>query len=50
MRTTTLGPGGPELGVLGLGCMGMTHAYDTQTPRDDTTAVAVTLPQALGFA
>ncbi|GAA3839500.1 aldo/keto reductase [Streptomyces coacervatus] len=46
MRTTTLGPGGPELGVLGLGCMGMTHAYDTKTPRDDATSVAV-IHQAL---
>lgn len=28
MRTTTLGTTGPEVGVIGLGCMGMTHAYD----------------------
>ena len=28
MRTTTLGTDGPEVGVIGLGCMGMTFAYD----------------------
>jgi aryl-alcohol dehydrogenase-like predicted oxidoreductase len=41
MRTTTLGTSGPEVGVIGLGCMGMTHAYDLKTPRDDATSVAV---------
>jgi aryl-alcohol dehydrogenase-like predicted oxidoreductase len=46
MRTTTLGTSGPEVGVIGLGCMGMTFAYDQQTPRDDDTSVAV-IHQAL---
>jgi aryl-alcohol dehydrogenase-like predicted oxidoreductase len=41
MRTTTLGSAGPEVGVLGLGCMGMTHAYDMSTPRDAETSIAV---------
>ncbi len=41
MRTTTLGITGPEVGVIGLGCMGMTHSYDMETPRDDATSVAV---------
>jgi aryl-alcohol dehydrogenase-like predicted oxidoreductase len=41
MRTTTLGSAGPEVGVLGLGCMGMTFSYDMETPRDDATSVAV---------
>jgi aryl-alcohol dehydrogenase-like predicted oxidoreductase len=41
MRTTTLGSSGPEVGVIGLGCMGMTHSYDLETPRDDATSVAV---------
>lgn len=27
MRTTTLGTMGPEVGVIGVGCMGMTHGY-----------------------
>jgi aryl-alcohol dehydrogenase-like predicted oxidoreductase len=46
MRTTTLGSDGPEVGVIGLGCMGMTHAYDLETPRDDATSVEV-IHQAL---
>jgi aryl-alcohol dehydrogenase-like predicted oxidoreductase len=46
MRTTTLGEKGPEVGVIGLGCMGMTFAYDMKTPRDDETSIAV-IGQAL---
>ncbi|WP_249938510.1 aldo/keto reductase [Streptomyces mirabilis] len=45
MRTTTLGSKGPEFGVIGLGCMGMTFSYDMRTPRDEATSVAVVLPQ-----
>jgi len=41
MRTTSLGASGPEVGVIGLGCMGMTHAYDLEASRDDATSVAV---------
>jgi aryl-alcohol dehydrogenase-like predicted oxidoreductase len=41
MRTTTLGTNGPEVGVIGLGCMGMTHSYDLETPRVDETSIAV---------
>jgi len=41
MRTTTLGRNGPEVGVIGLGCMGMTHSYDMATPRDDATSISV---------
>jgi aryl-alcohol dehydrogenase-like predicted oxidoreductase len=41
MRTTTLGTAGPEVGVIGLGCMGMTHSYDLETPRDNQTSIAV---------
>ena len=40
MRTTTLGSSGPQVGAVGLGCMGMTHAYDP-AGRDDDTSVAV---------
>ncbi|MFJ6213355.1 aldo/keto reductase [Streptomyces sp. NPDC092296] len=40
MRTTTLGTKGPEVGVVGLGCMGMTHAYDP-AGRDEGASVAV---------
>jgi aryl-alcohol dehydrogenase-like predicted oxidoreductase len=46
MRTTTLGSNGPEVGVIGLGCMGMTASYDLETPRDDATSIAV-IHQAL---
>jgi aryl-alcohol dehydrogenase-like predicted oxidoreductase len=46
MRTTTLGSRGPEVGAIGLGCMGMTFAYDLRTPRDDETSIAV-IHQAL---
>jgi aryl-alcohol dehydrogenase-like predicted oxidoreductase len=46
MRTTTLGSKGPEVGVIGLGCMGMTFAYDTQASRDDATSISV-IQQAL---
>jgi len=41
MRTTTLGTSGPEVGVIGLGCMGMTHSYDLETPRDNQTSITV---------
>jgi len=46
MRTTTLGGQGPEAGVIGLGCMGMTHSYDMATPREDATSISV-IHQAL---
>jgi aryl-alcohol dehydrogenase-like predicted oxidoreductase len=41
MRTTSLGTAGPEVGAVGLGCMGMTHAYDLAAPRDDAASIAV---------
>ncbi|WP_046726796.1 aldo/keto reductase [Streptomyces humi] len=41
MRTTTLGTHGPEVGVIGLGAMGMSFAYDMATPRDEATSVSV---------
>ncbi|KQV21735.1 MULTISPECIES: aldo/keto reductase [unclassified Kitasatospora] len=40
MRTTKLGIDGPEVGVIGLGCMGMTWAYDPNG-RDDVASVEV---------
>ena len=40
MRTSTLGDGGPEVGVVGLGCMGMTFAYDPNG-RDDAVSTEV---------
>jgi aryl-alcohol dehydrogenase-like predicted oxidoreductase len=41
VRRTSLGSNGPEVGVIGLGCMGMTASYDLATPRDDATSIAV---------
>lgn len=41
MRTTTLGTDGPETGVLGLGCMGMSFGYGMAAPRDEETSVSV---------
>ncbi|MFJ5213664.1 aldo/keto reductase [Streptomyces sp. NPDC088354] len=46
MRTTTLGTRGPEVGVIGLGAMGMSFAYDMATQRDEATSVSV-IHQAL---
>lgn len=46
MRTTTLGTHGPQVGVIGLGAMGMSFAYDMATPRDEATSVSV-IHQAL---
>ncbi|MCP2322033.1 aryl-alcohol dehydrogenase-like predicted oxidoreductase [Hamadaea flava] len=46
MRTTTLGTRGPEVGVVGLGCMGMSHAYDDPANRDDDVSIGV-IRQAL---
>ncbi len=46
MRTTMLGSNGPEVGVIGLGCMGMTFSYDMETPRDEATSIGV-IHQAL---
>src|SRR5215467_12458526 len=41
MQTTTLGSDGPEVGVIGLGCMGLTFSYDMETPRDEATSISV---------
>ncbi|WP_158868148.1 aldo/keto reductase [Leifsonia sp. AG29] len=41
MRTTTLGADGPEVGVIGLGAMGMSFAYDMASERDEATSIAV---------
>jgi aryl-alcohol dehydrogenase-like predicted oxidoreductase len=46
MRKTTLGSTGPQVGIIGLGCMGMTASYDLETPRDEATSISV-IHQAL---
>jgi aryl-alcohol dehydrogenase-like predicted oxidoreductase len=40
MRTTTLGAGGPVVGRIGLGAMGMSFAYDPDR-RDDAVSVRI---------
>jgi aryl-alcohol dehydrogenase-like predicted oxidoreductase len=40
MHTTTLGTAGPAIGRIGLGCMGMSWAYD-EPGRDDAASIAV---------
>ena len=40
MRNTALGSKGPQVGAVGLGCMGMTHAYDP-AGRDDAVSISV---------
>jgi aryl-alcohol dehydrogenase-like predicted oxidoreductase len=40
MRSVTLGVGGPPVGIVGLGCMGMSWAYDPEV-RDDAGSVQV---------
>ncbi|MEA2167250.1 MAG: hypothetical protein QOF76_550 [Solirubrobacteraceae bacterium] len=40
LPTRTLGADGPEVGAIGLGCMGMSFAY-SPGDRDDETSVAV---------
>src|SRR3954468_22557889 len=41
MRTTTLGSAGPRVGVIGLGCMGLTSTYDMGGRRDEETSIGV---------
>src|SRR5215470_9022593 len=41
MRTTVLGSDGPDVGVIGLRCMGMTFSYDMETPRDEAISISV---------
>lgn len=40
LPTRTLGPDGPEVGAIGLGCMGMSWAY-TPDDRDDDRSIGV---------
>lgn len=41
MKTITLGHDGPEVGVIGLGTMGLSYAYDLETRRDEAQSIAV---------
>jgi len=46
MQTRRLGKGGLEVSALGLGCMGMSHAYGDPTERDEAESIA-TIHRAL---
>jgi aryl-alcohol dehydrogenase-like predicted oxidoreductase len=46
MDTRALGSGGLEVSALGLGCMGMSHAYGSPADRDETESIA-TIHRAL---
>lgn len=45
LARATLGADGPDIGAIGLGCMGMSHGYDPQG-RDEAVSVSV-IHQAL---
>jgi len=40
LPTRALGPDGPVVGAIGLGCMGMSWAYNPEE-RDDERSIAV---------
>ena len=40
LPTRTLGPDGPQVGAIGLGCMGMSWAYNPED-RDDERSISV---------
>jgi aryl-alcohol dehydrogenase-like predicted oxidoreductase len=44
MHTTTLGHGGPVVGALGLGCMGMSPGI--YGPTDDAESIATIGPRS----
>ena len=46
MQTRKLGKGGLEVSALGLGCMGMSHAYGDPAERDEAESIA-TIHRAL---
>ncbi|MFC1429342.1 aldo/keto reductase [Streptacidiphilus sp. N1-3] len=48
MRSTALGSKGPQVGAIGLGCMGMTHAYDPAGRNDAVSAAVVREAVELG--
>jgi len=39
MRTRRLGKGGPQVSAVGMGCMGLSHAFGPPTPRDEAVRV-----------
>ena len=50
MRQRRLSAQGPEVGALGLGCMGMTTAYDTHERDDEESGRVIHRAVELGVA
>ncbi|MER5949923.1 aldo/keto reductase [Streptomyces sp. NPDC001904] len=48
MDRVSLAVGGPSVGRIGLGCMGMTHAYDPQGRDEDSALAVLRQAQTLG--
>ncbi|HYN75074.1 MAG TPA: aldo/keto reductase, partial [Candidatus Limnocylindria bacterium] len=48
LPTRELWAGGPHVGAVGLGCMGMTHGYDPSARNDDESVATVRLAVELG--
>ena len=49
MKTRTLGPGGPEVSEIGLGCMGMSAFYGTPDEREARSTIARALELGCNF-
>jgi aryl-alcohol dehydrogenase-like predicted oxidoreductase len=49
MRTRTLGPGGPEVSAIGLGCMGMSAFYGSTDEREARATIARALELGCNF-
>lgn len=49
MKTRTLGPNGPTVSALGLGCMGMTHAYGDYNDTESLATLDAALELGISF-
>jgi aryl-alcohol dehydrogenase-like predicted oxidoreductase len=49
MKTRTLGPGGPEVSEIGLGCMGMSAFYGSADEREARATIAQALELGCNF-
>ena len=49
MKTRTLGPGGPEVSAIGLGCMGMSAFYGAADEGEARATIARALDLGCNF-